>query len=69
MMNFLRRLFGLQVRNEIDDAAILRQTRRAFAGELSITREAGSIGSNEVLTIEPEVGHKIVVGSSRRGKS
>jgi hypothetical protein len=70
MLNILKRFFGQRpqpVQNALDETAVLRQTRRAFAGELPITRE--TLHGKEVLTIESELGHKIVVGSSARGKS
>ena len=70
MLNLLKRLFARRpnpAQTTLDEGETLRQTRRAFAGELPITRE--TLWGKEVLTIEPTPGHTIVVGSSACGRS
>ena len=54
MLNLLKRLFARRpdpAQTTLDEGETLRQTRRAFVGELPITRE--TLWGKEVLTIEP----------------
>lgn len=53
----------------ISEAQVRADVGRALAGELPITREPSSWGHGEWLTIEPRPGHRIIMGTTRQGKS